>query len=105
MITPSIDLTIASLVTPEISKHLRGQLAGADAIKSGLAEAADFHSLLSWPSAGSRYHLVYNEDSAVLFRDEVLLGVAKFDRKLLSKKNPEKNFSLPLLPAVAEGAL
>jgi hypothetical protein len=106
MTTPGINDIIASLITPEVSETIRGQLAGIEgAIKGGLAHDSEFHSLQSWPSGASRYHLVYNDDSAVLFRDGVLFGVAKFDRKLLSKKHPEKKFSLPFPSALAEGAL
>lgn len=104
MTTPSIDDIIASLITPEVAGTIRGQLAGVEAIQ-GLANTSDFHSLQSWPSGASRYHLVYNDDSAVLFRDGILFGVAKFDRKLLSKKHPEKKFSLPFPAALAKGAL
>ena len=106
MTTPSTNDIIASLITPELSDKVRGQLAAAGAIKNGhLGHASEFHSLQSWPSGASRYDLAYNEDSAVLFRDGVLFGVAKFDRKLLSKKHPESKFSLPLIQPLAEGAL
>jgi hypothetical protein len=105
MTTPRIEDIISSLITPEVSEKIRGQLAGADAIKRGLAKASDFHSLQSWPTGGARYTLIYNEDSAVLFLNETLIGVTKFDRKLLSKKRPEKKFDLPLASALAEGGL
>ena len=105
MTNPQIEDVISSLITPQISEKIRGQLAAADAIVAGEAKASDFHSLQSWPSGASRYHLVYNDVSAVLFRDGILFGVAKFDRKLLSKKNPAKRFRLPLASGVAEGGL
>jgi hypothetical protein len=105
MTIPRIEDFISSLITPELSEKIRGHLAAADAIVAGEAKASEFHSLQSWPSGASRYHLVYNDVSAVLFRDGVLFGVAKFDRKLLSKKNPAKRFRLPLPSGVAEGGL
>jgi hypothetical protein len=105
MTTPRIEDIISSLITPEVSAQIRGQLACVDGLRNGLADAADFHSLKSWPVGGARYTLIYNGFSAVLFLDEALVGVAKFDRKLLSKKHPEKKFSLPLAPALAEGGL
>ncbi|MET3176625.1 UNVERIFIED_ORG: hypothetical protein ABIB52_004500 [Arthrobacter sp. UYCu721] len=83
----------------------RNQLSEVDGLNHGLAKAEDFHSLRSWPVGGARYYLVHNDDSAVLFLNESLVGVAKFDRKLLSKKHPEKKFSRPLTSALAEGAL
>jgi hypothetical protein len=105
MTTPRIEDIISSLITPEVSEQIRGQLAGADAIQRGLASASDFQSLKSWPVGGARYTLVYNEDSAVLFLNETLVGVTRFDRKLLSKKHPEKKFILPFASTLAEGAL
>lgn len=105
MTTPRIEDIISSLVTPYLSEELRGQLAGVEAIQGGLANASDFHSLKSWPVGGARYYLVYNDVSAVLFLNEELIGVTRFDRKLLSKKHPEKKFSLPFPAALAAGAL
>lgn len=105
MTTPRIEDIISALITPTLSEKIRGQLAAADAITTGEAKAAEFHSLQSWPSGDARYDLVYNDASAVLFRDGALFGVAKFDRKMLSKKRPEKKFSLALTAAVAEGGL
>lgn len=105
MTTPRIENIISALITPEVSGQLRGQLAAVNALKEGQADAADFHSLKSWPVGGARYTLVHNDVSAALFLNDALVGVAKFDRKLLSKKHPEKKFSLPLAPALAEGGL
>ena len=105
MTIPRIEDVISSLITPRLSEEIRGQLAAANAIVAGEAKASEFHSLQSWPSGASRYHLVYNDVSAVLFRDGILFGVAKFDRKMLSKKNLAKRFSLPLTSGVAEGGL
>lgn len=105
MTTPRIEDIISSLITPELSDKIRGQLATADAIEVGEAKASEFHSLQSWPSGDARYDLVYNDVSAVLFRNGTLFGVAKFDRKLLSKKHPEKKFSLLLAAGVAEGGI
>lgn len=103
MTIPRIEDVISSLITPQISERIRGPLAAANALVAGQAEASEFHSLQSWPSGASRYHLVYNDVSAVLFRDGILFGVAKFDRKLLSKKNPAKRFRPPLTYGAAEG--
>ncbi|MET4143886.1 hypothetical protein [Arthrobacter sp. UYCo732] len=105
MTTPRIDDIISSLITPEISEEIRGQLPEVDGLSHGLAKAEDFHSLRSWPVGGARYYLVHNDDSAVLFLNETLVGVAEFDRKLLSKKHPEKRFTRALAPALAEGGL
>jgi hypothetical protein len=104
MTTKRINDIIDSLITPYLTPELRGQLAGVEAIQ-GLANASDFHSLQSWPVGEARYYLVYNDLSAVLFLNEDLVGVAPFDRKLLSKKHPEKKFSKPFAPVLAEGAL
>ncbi|OAD97736.1 hypothetical protein [Arthrobacter sp. OY3WO11] len=70
-----------------------------------MARATEFDSLKSWPVGGSRYYIVYNDDSAVLFLNKTLVGVTKFNRKLLSKKHPEKKFSKPLTSPLAEGGL
>ena len=105
MTIPHIEEIISSLITPELSGKIRGQLAAAGATVAGEAKASEFHSLQSWPSGASRYHLVYNDVSAVLFRDGILFGVAKFDRKLLSKKNPAKKFRLAPATGGAEGDL
>lgn len=105
MTIPRIEDIIGSLVTPYLSEELRGQLAGVEAIQGGLANASDFDSLKSWPVGGARYSLVYNDVSAVLFLNETLVGVTKFDRKLLSKKHPEKKFSKQFVSVLAEGAL
>lgn len=107
MTTPRIEDIISSLITPEVSEEIRGQLSEMDGLNHGLARAADFHSLRTWPVGvgGALYYLVHNDDSAVLFLNETLVGVAKFDRKLLSKKHREKKFSKPLASALAEGGL
>jgi hypothetical protein len=101
---PSIDDIISSLITPYLTDELPGQLAGVEALE-GLASADQYHSLQSWPAGEARYYLVYNEVSAVLFHNETLVGVAPFERKLLSKKHPEKTFTKPFVPVLAEGAL
>jgi hypothetical protein len=105
MTIPRVEDIISSLVTPYLAPELRGQLAGVDGIQSGLANASDFHSLKSWPVGGARYSLVYSDHSAVLFLNETRVGVTKFDRKLLSKKHPEKKFAIPFPAPIAEGAL
>ena len=105
MTIPHVEDIISSLITPELSEKIRGQLAAANATFAGEANASEFHSLQSWPSGASRYHLVYNDVSAVLFRDGILFGVAKFDRKLLSKKNPAKKFHLAPISDGAKGDL
>jgi hypothetical protein len=105
MTTPRIEDIISSLITPEVSEEIRGQLSEADGLNQGLAKAEDFHSLKSWPVGDARYYLVYNDDSAVLFLNENLIGVAKFDRKLLAKKHPEKKFRRPLTSTLAHGGL
>lgn len=102
---PRIEDIISSLITPGLSEKIRGQLAAADAIVAGEAKASEFHSLQSCSFEASRYHLGYDDVSAVLFRVGALFGVAKFDPKLLSKKNPAKRFRLPLTSGVAESGL
>jgi hypothetical protein len=104
MTTTSIDDIIGSLITPYLTDELRGQLAGVDALE-GLASADQYHNLQTWPAGESRYYLVYNDVSAVLFHNETLVGVAPFERKLLSKKHPEKKFTKPFVSVLAEGAL
>lgn len=103
MTTSQINDLIHSLITPYLSS-LRGQLAQIDAT-SGTVQADDFRSLLSWPGPDGQYHLAYNEDAAVLFLDQDLIGVTRFDRSLLAEPNPETKFSKPHPTVLAEGAL
>lgn len=104
MTIPRVSDIIESLLTPYLTDEVRGQLIGVDALE-GTARADEFHSLQTWPAGDARYYLVYNDVSALLFLDEDLVGVAPFERKLLSKKNAVKKFSKPFVPVLAEGAL
>ncbi|HEX9225176.1 MAG TPA: hypothetical protein VF885_00800 [Arthrobacter sp.] len=104
MTIPRVSDIIESLLTPYLTDGVRGQLIGVDALE-GLARADEFHSLQTWPAGDARYYLVYNDVSAVLFLDEELVGVAPFERRLLSRKNPAKKFSKPYATVLAEGAL
>lgn len=104
MTTPSIDDIISSLITPYVTDELPGQLAGVEALE-GLASADQYRSLQSWPTGEARYYLVDNEVSAVLFHNQTLVGVAPFERKLLSKKQAEKTFTKPFVRVPAEGPL
>ena len=103
MTMPQIDFTISSLVTPYLNS-LRGHLADKDAT-DGVVSPTDFHSLLSWPGPHGQYTMVYNDRAAVLFLEDELRGVEKFDVSLLADENRADRFSLHLYPAIAEGAL
>lgn len=104
MTIPDINDTIGCLLTPYLTDEVRGQLVGVDAL-DGIASADEFHSLQTWPGSDGRYYLVYNDVSAILFLDNELVGVAPFERKLLSSKNPVKKFSKPFMTVLAAGAL
>lgn len=104
MTIPRVSDIIESLLTPYLTDEARGQLIGVDALE-GTARADEFHGLQTWPAGDARYYLIYNDVSALLFLDQELVGVAPFERKLLSKKNPAKKFSKPFASVLAEGAL